>query len=189
MLAQATIDNQVLKEQFKAFLEEHLADYLAEYAKVNELRLREFSLIERSVRVEEELKYLRELEAERHESLMREICARFEAQQKEMSSGFDLVNTRFEVQHKETNARFEALIQEMNSRFDSQQKETNARFDLINTRFESLLKEMNTRFEAQQKEMNTRFEAIEKRFSFMQWLIASGIAIIALIVAYRPLIS
>ena len=124
MLAQTTIDNQVLKEQFRAFLEEHLADYLAEYVKVNELRLREFSLIERIVRVEQELKSLREIEAERHESLLKEMCARFETQQRETNSLFDLINTRFE-----------ALLKEMNTRFESQQQEMNARFETLEKRF------------------------------------------------------
>ncbi len=57
----------------------------------------------------------------------------------------------------------------------------------MNARFEAIQKEMNVRFEAIQKEMNARFEAMDKRFQsiekrlgFIQWLIGSGLLLVAL---------
>ena len=137
---------------------------IEEFIKRNDQRAKELSLIERIVRVEEELRALREIE-----------IARFEAAEK-----------RFESLQREMNAKFESLQREMNARFEALQKE-------MNTRFEALQKEMNARFEALQKEMNARFEAVDKRFeamekrlTFIQWFIGIGFSLLTLIVAlYR----
>ncbi|MEM3428225.1 MAG: hypothetical protein QW212_08130, partial [Nitrososphaerales archaeon] len=51
----------------------------------HETKLKELSLIERIVRVEEELKHLKVLEQERHESLIREMNARFESLEKRLN--------------------------------------------------------------------------------------------------------
>lgn len=93
MSSQPVIDNQALREQIKQFLDKHLPEYIAKYVKDNEIRLKELSLVERIVRVEEELKHLRVFEAERHESLIKEMNARFEA----MNSRFEAMNARFEA--------------------------------------------------------------------------------------------
>lgn len=66
-----------------------------EYVIEREKEVREISLVERLLRVEEELKSLRELQGRRFEALLREMNARFEA----------------------SNTRFEALQRDMNSRF------------------------------------------------------------------------
>ena len=64
-------------------------------------------LIERVVRVEEELKALREIESarfeameRRFEALQREMNARFEALQKEMNARFESIDKRFEATEK-----------------------------------------------------------------------------------------
>ena len=64
------------------------------------------------------------------------------------------MNIRFETVIKEMNIRFETVIKEMNLRFEAQKQESDARFEAINTRFEALIKEMNTRFEALDKRLN-----------------------------------
>jgi len=115
MPAEATTDKAVFQEVIDAYLKEHLADYLSEFERLNEARRKELSLIERIVRVEEELRHLREIEMVRHEALM---------------------------------------------------------------------KEMSTRFEA----VNARFEALEKRLSFIQWLIGTGIALTTLFATLAPFI-
>lgn len=66
-----------------------------EYVIEREKEVREISLVERLLRVEEELKSLRELQGRQFEALLREMNARFEA----------------------SNTRFEALQRDMNSRF------------------------------------------------------------------------
>jgi hypothetical protein len=54
-------------------------EFLEEYYKQKEKELHEVSLIERIVRVEEELKSLRKEMSYRFEALLREMNARFEA--------------------------------------------------------------------------------------------------------------
>jgi predicted nuclease with TOPRIM domain len=89
-------------------------EFLEEYYKQKEKDLYEVSLIERIIRVEEELKnlrkemeYLRKEMEYRFEALLREMNSRFEAITKEM-------NTRFETQKRESDARFEALEKRFN---------------------------------------------------------------------------
>jgi exonuclease VII large subunit len=96
-------------------VESHLQQALEEYVERNELRFKELSLIERTVRVEEELRSLRE---------MSEI--RFEALQREMNSRFEAVDKRFEALQREMNSRFEALQREMNARFVAMDKRFSA---------------------------------------------------------------
>jgi exonuclease VII large subunit len=112
-------------EQFVVkFLETHLSKAMEDYVERNELRAKELALMERMIRVEEELKSLREMSEKRFEALQRELHSRFEA-----------VNDRFEA----VNDRFEA----MDKRFEAMDK----RFELIDKRFEAV----NDRFEAMDK--------------------------------------
>ena len=123
-ISTAQIERLVIKA-VKSRLQEAIEEYVAQ----NELRLKELSLIERTVRVEEELRSLREMSESKFESLQREMNARFEA-----------VYERFEAGEKS----FEALQREMNARFDASEK-----------RFEALHREMNARFEAMDKRFST----------------------------------
>ncbi len=92
----------------------HIGELLEDYVRDRELKLREISLMERLIRVEEELKALRELEAQRFEALYKEIDTRFEALYKEIDTRFEAMNTRFEALYKEMNSRFEALEKRFN---------------------------------------------------------------------------
>jgi len=144
---------------------------IEEFIKRNDQRAKELSLIERIVRVEEELRALREIEIarfeaaeKRFESLQREMNVKFESLQREMNARFETMNNRFEALQKEMNARFETLQKEMNARFEALQKEMNARFEAV----------------------DKRFEAMEKRLTFIQWFIGIGFSLLTLIVAlYR----
>jgi chaperonin cofactor prefoldin len=155
-----------IEEVVVKVVESRLQQALEEYVERNELRIKEFSLMERVIRVEEELRSLRE---------MSEI--RFEAMDK-----------RFESLLREMNARFETV----DKRFETMDK----RFETIDKRFESLLREMNARFEAQQREMNARFEtvdkrfdAMDKRFSAIQWLIGILVGIPALAITFIQILK
>ena len=161
---------------------------IEEFIKRNDQRAKELSLIERIVRVEEELRALREIEIarfeaaeKRFESLQREMNVKFESLQREMNARFETMNNRFEALQKEMNARFEALQKEMNARFEAVDK----RFEAMDKRFEA----MDKRFEAVEKRfeaMDKRFEAMEKRLTFIQWFIGIGFSLLTLIVAlYR----
>ena len=73
---------------------------------------REIDLIERSIRVEEELKAQREI----------------------MENRFEAMDKRFEQIDK----RFEAVQIQMDTRFDAMQKQMDTRFDAVEKRFNSL---------------------------------------------------
>jgi hypothetical protein len=107
-----------MEEFFTKMLKERLKEVLEEHVQINETRLRELSLMERVINVEEELKSLRSMSEYRFEALQREMDKRFEALQREMSSRFEAVDKRFEASDK----RFESLQREMNSRFESMDK-------------------------------------------------------------------
>jgi superfamily II RNA helicase len=90
------IDLSNLREYSKQELFALFREFLEEYYKQKEKELYEVSLIERIIRVEEELKNLRK----EMEYLRKEMEYRFEALLREM-------NTRFETQKRESDARFE----------------------------------------------------------------------------------
>ena len=96
-----------------------VAEKIATFVKENELRARELSLMERIVRVEEELKSLREIEAARFDAVEK----RFEALQREITARFEAVDKRFEAVDK----RFEA----MDKRFQTLQWTMGIGFSLL----------------------------------------------------------
>ncbi|MDW8095063.1 MAG: hypothetical protein RMI63_08615, partial [Caldimicrobium sp.] len=110
-----------------SIVEEVIKEKLGEFVIKHEREAREISLVERLLRVEEELKFLRQLEEERFSALMKEMNTRFEA-----------MNARFEALQKEMNTRFEALQREMDTRFEALQKEMNTRFEALERRFNFL---------------------------------------------------
>ena len=72
-----------------------------------------------------------------------------------------------------------ALREDMNRRFEAVDK----RFEAVDKRFETVDK----RFEEIREDMNRRFEAIDKRFASTQWLIGTGIALLAAMIAFFQL--
>ncbi len=126
-----TVTRAEMEEYFSKMLESRLQKAMEEFIERNELRIKELSLIERVVRVEEELKAMRE---------MSEVK-------------FEEINKRFEALHRELNTRFEAI----DKRFEALQRELDSRFEATDRRFEALQREMNTRFEA----MDKRFSVIQ----------------------------
>ena len=84
------------------------------------LHKRELDLLERIVRVEDELKNLREVMEER-----------FEAQQKQIDERFDHVEERFKAQQIQIDTRFEAHQTQMDRRFSTLQWTMNAGFLIL----------------------------------------------------------
>ena len=114
MQASEYIPIEQIEAVVKGILREHLKDYLKsiieEFVRENEQKAKELSLLERIIRVEEELKALKEIELarfeaieKRFESLQREMNARFEALQREMNARFEAVAQRFEALEKRLN--------------------------------------------------------------------------------------
>ena len=94
--------------EFQKYLEEVVARTVAGFVAENEHRAREISLIERLIRVEEELKALREIQIAHIETIEKRfevMDKRFEALQREMDKRFEAIDKRFEAMEK----RFEAM--------------------------------------------------------------------------------
>jgi hypothetical protein len=105
-----------MEEYFSKMLEIRLQKAMEVYIERNELRIKELSLIERVVRVEEELKAMREMSEVKFE----EINRRFEALQRELNSRFEAVDKRFDALQRELDSRFGATdrrFEAMNKRF------------------------------------------------------------------------
>ncbi len=165
-----SISNAQIEQIVIKVIESRLQEAIEEYVEQNELRVKELSLIERTVRVEEELRSLREISEAKFEASEK----RFDALQREMKTGFDAMDKRFESLQREMKAGFEAS----EKRFESLQREMNARFEASDKRFESL-----------QREMDARFEAMDKRFSTIQWLIGILVGIPAIAITITQLIK
>jgi len=76
--------------ELKPIVEKLVREFLAEFVRENELKIRELSLMERIVRVEEELKALREIQIAQFEAIEK----RFEALQREMDKRFEAIEKR-----------------------------------------------------------------------------------------------
>ncbi len=156
---------RLLQEEAENLISEKIAQFVRE----NELRAKELSLLERIIRVEEELKALRQIEADRFQAINDRFVSmdkRFEALQREMQARFEAMDERFKAIDK----RFEA----MDKRFEALQREMQARFEAMDERFRAI----DERFRA----MDKRFEAMDKRFTFMQWTMGIGFSFLAVLI-------
>ena len=147
---------ELTAEDLKPIVEPLVKELIAKFVQENELRARELSLMERVVRVEEELKNLNKM-----------LMVIEEANQKR----FEAMEKRLETMEKANQQRFEALQREMDKRFEAMEK-----------RFEAMEKANQQRFEALQREMDKRFEALEKRLNFTQWMIGIGFGLLGLLI-------
>ena len=122
-------------------------------------------LMERMVRVEEELKSQREIlltHVETSDRRFGDMNRRFE----DANRRFDDVNQRFE----DVNKRFD----DVNERFE----DVNKRFDDVNERFE----DVNKRFD----DVNKRFDDNSKRHTTTQWAVGIGFVVLtALVTVYQ----
>ena len=128
------IDLPNLREYSKEELFALFREFLEEYYKQKERELYEVSLIERIIRVEEELKNLRK----EMEYLRREMDYSFESLLREMNARFEALIAEQRALREEMNVRFEAVIKEMNTRFEAQKRESDARFEALEKRFNFL---------------------------------------------------
>ena len=108
------MEPQITPEYIKQLVYTILPEVLAQYQQEKGKDFYLNPLLERLIRLEEELKALRI-----------EMNLRFEAQTKESDAKFEAINARFEALIKEMNARFEALTREMDTRFEALDKRLN----------------------------------------------------------------
>lgn len=113
------------------------------------------ALLERMVRVEEELKAQRELMDERF-GFMKQ---RFEAADRRFEDLIAHTDNRFEAVDK----RFEDLFAHLDKRFDAVDK----RFEASDKRFEDLI-----------AHTDKRFETVDKRFNTLTWMIGVGFVVV-----------
>ena len=134
-------------------------------------------LLERTVRVEEELKNLRETMEVRFAAVDR----RFEAQLAVMKAGFDAVDKRFDA----VETRFEARFESVGTRFATIDKQ----FQAIDERFETVDKQfqtVNKRFEMVDKQFQTvdkRFDAQQATMKAQQWIAIAGFVILGTLIS------
>jgi hypothetical protein len=97
------MEQQITPEYIKQLVYSILPEVLAQYKEEKGKDISLNPLLERLIRLEEELKALRI-----------EMNIRFEAQRKESDVKFEAINARFEGLIKEMNARFDALEKRLN---------------------------------------------------------------------------
>jgi DNA anti-recombination protein RmuC len=120
-------------------------------------------LLERMVRVEEELKAQRELMAERFDA----VDKRFAASDK-----------RFEDLQRSLDKRFEDVQAASEKRFEDLHRSLDKRFDASDRRFEDLHRSLDKRFDASDRRADDARAASDRRFASLQWTILVGLAVV-----------
>ena len=179
------METQYSQEELKKMLLLILPEVLSEYFQEKEKEIKAIPLLERLIRLEEELKALRVIEENRFSTTLREMDKRFEAVSQRFEALEREMQARFEALQKDMDRRFEmmsqrseALEREIQARFEALQKDMDRKFEIMSQRFEALERETQARLEA----INKRFEVLERRLNFMQWLITVGFSFLALII-------
>ena len=132
-------------EQVGSYVREHLNSWIRDISLPTPAAQLDPVLLERIVRVEEELKLQREL----------------------MTQGFEQVDKRFEEARVDANARFAQVdkrFEQVDRRFEEVRADANARFEQMDRRFEQMRLDANARFDDTRAHTNTRFEQVDKRF-------------------------
>jgi hypothetical protein len=87
------IHHQEIDQIVGRMIEIRLAPTLEQFVRKEDLKAKEVSLVERIIRLEEELRALREIERAHFEAIEK----RFEALQREMNARFEAMNKRFSL--------------------------------------------------------------------------------------------
>ena len=142
-------------------------------------------LLERMVRVEEELKAQRTLMDERFGFM----ASRFEAIDKRFEDLIGQMDSRFEA----VDRRSEDLIGQMNGRFETVDRRFEESIGHTNARFKELIGHMNARFEESHMHTNSRFTEfagqMNARFRTQTWMIGVGFAVITSLTTLFALLS
>ena len=153
-------------------------------------------LLERMVRVEEELKTQRTLMDERFAFMARRfeaVDSRFDAVDRRFEDLIGHTSTRFEESTGHTNARFEQVIGLANTRFEDLIGQMNARFEEMightETRFEDSIGQMNTRFDTVDRRFEESHAHTNSRFRMLTWMIGVGFAVITSLTTLFALLS
>ncbi len=138
-----TMQENNLKVQVDQYLKDNLKTYMMESNHHHEV-----GVLERIIRVEEELKHQREI----LEKLLHQIDKRFEQMDKRFEDLLHYMDKRFE---------------QMDKRFEEMQKQ-------VDKRFEEMQKQMDKRFEDLIHQMDKRFSTLQWIFGASFTLLTSG---------------
>ena len=138
-------------EKIGTYVKRHLPEWMGELRHEHELEL-----VERIVRVEEEVKSSREV-----------MEARFAA----VYERFTAVDKRFEMLQENSDRQFK----NMDQRFEMLQENSDRQFKSMDQRFETLQESNNKRFSS----IDQRFEDMNRRFSQVQWMMGIGFTLLA----------
>ena len=130
-------------------------------------------LLERMVRVEEELKAQRELMDVRFTA----VDKRFESMDERFAELISHINNRFEAVDK----RFESV----DKRFEELISGIDKRFEMVDKRFGELISHTDNRFESSDK----RFDDVHESFKRTQWLIGLGFVLLTAVVTVFGLLA
>jgi hypothetical protein len=122
--------------QIGGYVKQNLGDWIQEVVPVRTLPT-DPVMLERIVRVEDELKHQRELMQEGFKQMEQrfiQVDQRFEDLRSDMNARFEQVDKRFDDMRNDTNARFEEQRNDTNARFEEQRSDMNARFEQLGRR-------------------------------------------------------
>ena len=154
----------------------------------SEVKLKEMALLERIVRVEEELKSFHLYAEKGFTGILTEMDTKFEANQKIMVSQFKAIDDKFVMLQKTMEDRFKA----MDDKFVMLQKTMEDRFKAMDDKFTANQKAMEDRFKAVDdrfKAMDERFAALNSRISFTQWLLGVPMFVLTLYTLLKGMIG
>lgn len=151
-------------DQIREVVQENLAAWMERIPVRNALPT-DPVLLERIVRVEDELKNQREL--------MQQGFHLMEKRFDQIDKRFEQVDKRIEDLRFDTAARFE----QVGKRIEDLRSDTAARFEQVDKRFEQMRQDMNDRF----LEMDSRFERADRRRTF--WGVMTSVLITVVVAA------
>ncbi len=161
--------------QIENHIKSNIASWIEDTSFTKSHYFNEIELIERIVRVQEELKSQREL-----------MLAGFEQSNKRFEDMQKYTDKRFEVMQENMDKRFEMIQNNMDKRFEQVdrnfeiiQKNMDKRFEQVDKNFEIAQKNMDKHFEMIQNNMDKRFEDVNSRFTMMFTFMSLGFTILA----------
>lgn len=140
-------------EQIGGYVRQNLGTWIRDLNPPLTVQLDPNSL-ERLIRVEEEIKFLRIDMNARFDA----VDKRFEETRADMNARFEATDKRFEETRADVNARFQETREEMNVRFQETRADLNSRFETVDTRLNETRSQMNTRFDETRADFKASFE-------------------------------
>jgi len=150
-------------EEIGRYVRAHVVEWLPEGMQTDSSMLYGRELLERAIRVEEELKHQRE-ELKQQRDLMRE--------------GFERMDKRFEAMEERMDRRFEAMEERMDRRFEAMEERMDRRFEQERELTKEGFERVDRRLEASDK----RFDILQKSIQTQTWTLITFIGVASAVV-------